>query len=120
MAKPTDDTGWQAPQIVTTPQGPAGVIQMATGVEETPCFTCRKWHKDTRKLEQFLKSRGLTPDANGLYEVRTPDLPDRQSMKIALCDWGFCLTLAMPTHMKATCEHWKQRATQNDMEGIIK
>jgi len=122
MSKPIDDTGWQVPTVIPTATGGAGIIAMPSGLEVTPCFTCKHWHKDTRKLEQFLKSRGMTPDAEGRYEVRTPDLPNRQSIKITLADWGFCLTLAMPTHMNAgaQCDHWQETVTRNDLAGKIR
>jgi hypothetical protein len=122
MSKPLDDTGWQVPQIIATPTGGAGVITMPNTTEEKPCFTCKHWHKDTRKLVQFLKSRGLTPDAEGRYEVLTPDLPNRRSIKISLSYWGFCMTLAMPTHMDAgaQCPHWQATETRNDLAGKIR
>jgi hypothetical protein len=122
MAKPLDDTGWKAPEIVTTPQGTAGVIQMPSEVEATPCFLCKHWHKDQRKLMQFIRSRGLVPDSNGIYTLPTPDLPNRKSIQVDPKDWGFCLTLAMPTHMNAgaQCEYWQQRQVREDMRGIIK
>ena len=122
MAKETDDTGWRAPEIIESANGPTGVIQMATGLEATPCCMCKQWHKDTRKLEQFIRKRGLTPDAEGRYEFRTPDLPNRESIKIKLEDWGFCLTLGMPTHMNAGkgCEYWKPDETRADLMKKIK
>ena len=123
---PDDDedqnTGWRQPEIVPSSTGGMGIIKMATGLEKKPCCTCKHWHKDTRKLEQFLRSRKLTPDAEGRYEVRIPELPERQSMKVDLKDWGFCLTLAIPTHMNAgaRCPHWKPTVTRQDLEGKIR
>lgn len=121
MAKPTDDTGWQAPQIVTTPQGPAGVIQMATMTEATPCYLCKHWHKDTRKLAQYARVKGLVVDEQGCWQMPpSPELQGR-SIKIDPKSWGFCLTLGIPTHMNAgaQCEYWRQRETRSDMKGII-
>jgi len=122
MAKPLDDTGWKAPEIITTPNGAAGVVQMPTDAEATPCFTCKHWHKDNRKLMQYLHAHGLQPDSNGVYELRVPEMPERKSIQVDPKDWGFCLTLAMPTHMNAgaQCEHWQLRQVREDMRGITK
>lgn len=116
------DTGWKAPEIITTPQGAAGVVKMDTATEATPCYLCKNWHKDTRKLMQYIQAHGLTPDANGIYTLRLPDFPERQSIQVDPKDWGFCLTLAMPTHMDAgaQCPHWRLREVREDMKGLIK
>ncbi len=120
MANNPDDTGWRAPTVISTPGGPAGVVQMASATEAKPCFTCKRWHKDNRKLMQFIKAHGLTPDQNGIYTLRIPELPNRQSIAVDPKDWGFCLSLAMPTHMNATCDNWRARETAADMEGLVK
>ena len=118
MAKPADEIDWQAPKIV----GGKGVITAPTGIEEKPCFTCKSWDKDTRKLTQFLLTRGLQPDMNGVFE--TPIVQDfhdgRKSMKVDPKDWGFCRRDTMPTHMMATCEGWKPTVTRADMRGKIR
>lgn len=122
MAKPTDDTGWKAPEIITTPNGAAGVVQMNTATEATPCYLCKNWHKDTRKLMQHIRSKGLVPDSNGIYTMPTPDLPDRKSIQVDPKDWGFCLKQAIATHMNAgmQCEDWSLRETREDLKGLIK
>ncbi len=95
---------------------------MPSTAEAKPCFTCKHWHKDNRKLMQYIHAHGLTPDQNGIYTLRMPDFPDRQSIKVDPKDWGFCLTLAMPTHMNAgaKCPHWKIREVAADMRGLVK
>lgn len=122
MAKPLDDTGWKAPEIITTSQGTAGVVQMPSETEAKPCFTCKHWDKDTRKLMQYLHVHGLQPNSNGIYTLQIKDLPGRKSIEVDPKDWGFCMTLAMPTHMNAgaQCEYWQLRVVRDDMRGIVK
>jgi hypothetical protein len=61
-------------------------------------------------------------EADGRYTVPTPDLPDRQSIKVALPDWGFCLKEGMPTHMNAgaQCEDWHATETRDDLARKIR
>jgi hypothetical protein len=121
MAKPISDTGWQqAGHIIETPTGPAGQIIPATGHEDRPCFTCRSWDKDERKLRQFLAAQGMEPDAEGRYEMRLlHDFKDgRKSMKIDPRDFGYCRKLTMPTHMNATCGAWRLKTVVDDFRGM--
>lgn len=118
MAKPLTDTGWQQPTIV----GGKAILANPTGTEEKPCFTCKSWEKDERKLIEFLVSRGMKAKPNGCYDmaVIAGDLPDRKQIEIDPKDFGFCRQLCMPTHMMATCECWKQRLFAADMRGIAR
>lgn len=121
MAKPENDTGWQLPKIMQDAGEVKGLIQPATGMEEKPCFTCRSWDKDTRKLMQFLNSRGLKADADGNYE--TPIVNDfkdgRRSIKVNPRDWGYCRNGCMPTHMNATCDVWVPVVSRSELQGKI-
>jgi hypothetical protein len=105
---PTEDTGWKVPQIVQTEKGEiAGLIQPATGIEAKPCFTCRSWEKDTRKLMQHFTSHGLTPDAEGYYETPiAKEINGRKSLRIHPRDNGFCNKQCCVSHMNATCPDW--------------
>jgi hypothetical protein len=117
----TDDTGWRKPDLVQTPTGNAkGIVTPTTGLEEKPCFTCRSWEKDTQKLTQFLRSKGLQPDADGKYE--TPivrDFNGRRSLKIDPRDFGYCRRQCMPTHMQASCADWNAVRTRSELQGKI-
>jgi ribulose kinase len=106
--------------IKPTASGPVGHIQSVTGLEAKPCFTCRHYNNDRRKLLQFLNARGLKPDENGFYE--TPivgDFAGRRSLKLDPRSFGFCLDQTMPTHMNATCEHWDFSRNATDLARII-
>lgn len=117
MANPADGIDWQAPQIV---EG-KGIIAAPTGIEEKPCFTCKSWDKNREKLIQFLVSKGMRPKPNGCYDmaVIAGDLPGRRQMEVDPKDFGFCQNLCMPTHMMATCEHWKPTLSREDLAGKI-
>lgn len=104
------------PMIKPTAAGPIGHIQAVTGLESKPCFTCRFFNNDRRKLLQFLHSRGLKPDENGFYE--TPivgDFQGRRSLKLDPRSFGFCSDQTMPTHMNATCEQWDLTRNATDL-----
>ena len=102
------DTGWKKPELVQTSDGSKAVVQMASGMEQKPCFTCRSWEKDTKKLIQFLTSHGLQPDADGNYETPiVKDFKGRRSLQVNPRDYGFCRQGCCPTHMNASCENWQ-------------
>lgn len=117
----TDDTGWKKPDIIQAPDGNSkGVIVPATGLESRPCFTCRSWEKDARKLTQFFRAKGLRADAEGYYE--TPivrDFKGRRSLRIHPRDFGYCRRQCMPTHMNATCPDWDATTTRSELQGKI-
>lgn len=117
----TDDTGWRKPDMIQTPEGNAtGIVTPSTGLEERPCFTCRSWEKDARKLTQFLTSKGLQPDFEGYYETPVArDFHGRKSLRIHPRDFGFCRRQCMPTHMQATCEDWDTVRTRSELQGKI-
>ena len=104
-----EDTGWRKPVVTQVPgEAPKGVIQPATGLESKPCFTCRSWEKDTRRLMQHFQSHGLTPDAEGYYETPiAKEINGRTSLRIHPRDNGWCNRIGCVSHMNATCPDWK-------------
>jgi len=119
---PIDDTGWKQPTVVQTPDGGAkGVVQPATGLEIKPCFTCKSWEKDNRKLVQFLVSRGLKSNAEGYFETPiAKDFAGRRSMRIHPRDYGFCRRHCYPAAMNATCDDWQPTLLANDLALKVK
>jgi len=99
----------------------AGVIEMATGLEQRPCFLCRSFEKDEKKLVNHLLARGLKPDPDGSFV--TPivgDFKDRASLRIHPSQYGYCRRQTMPVDMQATCIDWAQVRTASEMESRIK
>ena len=122
MAKTADGIDWQAPNIISTPDGAKGVISSPTGSEEKPCFTCSKWVKDNRKLIQHLNAKGLKADKNGIFT--TPIVADfhdgRRSMEVDPKDYGWCPKNCYVSHMLATCEFWQPVNVGHELAGKIR
>ena len=120
MAKPTEDTGWQKAQLVNTAGGMKGLITPSTGTEVQPCFTCKAWEKDNRKLIQYLLARKLGAADAGYFETPIArDFQGRTSLKIHPRDFGYCRRQCMPTHMNASCPEWKPTLFINDLQAKI-
>lgn len=101
--------------------GAAGVIELATGMEQRPCFLCRSFEKDEKKLVNHLLARGLKPDPDGSFV--TPivgDFKNRTSLRIHPSQYGYCRRHTMPVDMQATCIDWAQVRTASEMESRIK
>lgn len=120
--KHIEDTGWKQPSVIQTPDGKAkGLIQPATGLETKPCFTCKSWEKDNRKLIQYLVARGLKPDAEGHFETPiASDFPGRKSMRIHPRDYGYCRRNCYPSAMNASCSGWQPTLFVNDLALKVK
>jgi hypothetical protein len=119
---PIDDTGWRKPIVTQTPgETPKGVIQMKTGLENKPCFMCKSWEKDTRKLIQHFKAKGLTPDAEGYYTTPiVQDFDNRKSLRINPREYGYCRRLCMPTGDTCTCPDWQLTQTRSELALKVK
>lgn len=116
MSKPVDDTGWQKPGVIETPDGVAGAIVPATGLEQKPCMMCKSFENDQRRLMQHLQAHGLRPDENGFYETPiAKEVKGRRSLKINPRDMGWCRRNGGVVHMNATCEDFKPTETRNDL-----
>lgn len=123
MANPITDTGWKPIENISGGINPKGSIVLATGLEQSPCHTCRFWDKDTKKLARFFEKSGLERDEDGCFI--TPIVKDfapgeRTSIKVDLRDWGFCRQGGMPSHMNATCDCYKQVASASEMQSRIR
>jgi hypothetical protein len=117
---PIDDTGWKSP-IVTAQDGlPTGTIQTASGLERQPCFLCRSFEKDNRKLIQHFQAHGLTADENGCYETPiAKEVRGRRSLKIDPRDYGFCRRHGYVTGMNATCPDFKLTESRSELQAKI-
>ena len=119
MANNPEDTGWQP---ITGIEGDGDVnargrIELATGTEKNPCFSCKSFEQDERRLIEYLQRRGLEPDKRGHF--RTPiakDFPGRKSMVIDPKSFGWCRRDSLVTDMLATCEGWKQKDKAADFK----
>lgn len=93
-----------------------GAIDLATGIESAPCFMCRSWEKDEKKLADHFRAHECIIEPNGT--IQTPiikDFPGRKSMKMRLQDMGWCRKDLCPTDDLATCNNFQQVATRADM-----
>jgi hypothetical protein len=118
MAKPTDEPGWQTPKIVDG----MGIISMPSATEAKPCYLCKSWDKDVRKLVEYVTAHGMVVGLDGCYVFAaiSAEFPARQQFKIDPTHTGFCRNLCVLSLDEATCEHWKQRETREDMRGLIR
>jgi hypothetical protein len=119
MAKPITDTGWQKPQIV---EGVGGVITPPSAVEAKPCWLCKSWEKDTRKLDEYVRAHGMKMQEDGCYvlEEYRRGIPTRQQFRLDPKKTGWCrrdMDLAMD---EFTCPRWEARVTKEDLRGIIR
>jgi len=86
-----------------------GVVDLATGLETNPCFLCKSWEKDERKLVQHFKAHNLIIEPDGTIE--TPiikDDPQRRTMKLKIQQMGWCRRDCVPTDDLATCQNFNQ------------
>jgi len=118
MAKPIEDTGWQAPRIVDG----KGIIDMPSAVEAKPCWLCKSFDKDTRKLIEYVTAHGMKAEPDGCYvlEEIAGDLPTRKQFRIDPRKTGYCRRLCSLAMDESTCPDWKQRGTREDMKGLIR
>lgn len=106
----TDEDGLR---VIQTADGPVGQVGIASGLEQKPCLTCRKWDKNPRKLMQYLRAQGLKPDADGNYT--TTIVQGRQQIKINPNTWGFCKRDFIPTDMRASCKNWAEIRSREEL-----
>lgn len=115
------DTGWQRPDVSIQGGVPTGTILPSTGIESKPCFMCRSFDKDNKKLMRHLDSKGLKADENGLYETPIArDFHGRRSMKIDPRNFGYCRRNDYVTDMRATCPDFDLTANRSDLQLKVK
>ena len=94
---------------------------MAHTSEPQPCYACRSWEKNERRLVEHLRSRGLTPAADGSYETPIAlDFPGRKSLKIFPKQWGFCRLECRPTQDEATCAEWTPVRSASELQDRLR
>lgn len=114
--QPVEDTGWKKPTIVTDGGETKGVIQPATGLEKNPCFACRSFEKDERRLRQHCQANGLVPDAEGFYITPiAQEIQGRKSLRLNPADCGWCRRHGSVSHMNATCPDFVATATREEL-----
>jgi hypothetical protein len=111
------------PQIVRDPTDGQvkGLVQIAQGEQPKPCYLCRSFEKDNKKLVQHLLAHGLKPDEEGRFETPlAKEVQGRRSLKIDPKDYGYCRKSCMPTGMTATCEYWVLTQFREEMARKIR
>lgn len=99
----------------------SGKIDLDRAVETHPCFMCKSFDKDAKKLREHLHAHGLRPGRDGRYTTPiAKDFPGRKPLKIYLPDWGFCRKNTHPVDMQATCSEWEQVQSAGDMASRIR
>lgn len=97
-------------------QAAKGQVDLATGTETDPCFMCKSWEKNERKLAQHFRAHGLTIEPDGTVE--TPIIkgdPNRTTMKLKIQHMGWCRQECMPTDDLATCQKFNQVKRREEM-----
>jgi len=122
MAKTVEDTGWK--KIIPTAgdgdRAAGGRVEMVHGSETRPCYACRSWEKDERRLIQHLIARGLEVQPDGKF--KTPiakDIPGRKSLIIDPKRFGFCRFEGSVTEDETTCQNWTPVRTSGDLKSRI-
>jgi len=120
---PINDTGWN-PIVGITGDGEqqaAGRVEMAKGLEPHPCFACRSWEHDRKRIIEHFMAHGLVPDVDGNF--LTPiakDFPGRRSLKLDPKDYGFCRLDCIATDMQATCKRWAPVKSPSDLQARVR
>ena len=117
MADETTSYGG-TPQIVRDPSDGQlkGLVQIAQGTEPEPCYLCRSFEKDNRKLIQHFVAHGLKPDENGLFETPlAQEVKGRRSLKIDPNDYGYCRKNCYTTAMTSHCPSWRLTKFREEM-----
>ncbi len=116
-----DADKWQQPKVVQDGEGTKGLVQLASGLETNPCFTCRSFEKDETRLRQHCEANGLVPDKDGVYTTPiVKSIAGRKSLRLDPRDCGWCRRQGCVVHMGATCEEFVATATRAEMTGKIK
>ena len=111
---------WKQPEVRRDAEGTKGVIQLASGLEHNPCFACRSFEKDERRLRQHCESQGLVPDENGIYTTPiVKEIAGRRSLRLDPKDCGWCRRQGCVVHMGATCEEFVATATRSELAAKI-
>lgn len=115
--KPIDDTGWKPMEQIRGDVGADGrvgenyvktMVQPVTGLEQQPCFMCKSWEKNDKRLRQHIASKKnieVLPDGT-FRHIIDKDVKDRNTKTYNIRDFGFCRFTGMPTQQLASCEHW--------------
>lgn len=102
-------------------QTATGKIEMATGIEQRPCVTCRSFVHDRDKLIRHLLRRGLTPDEDGIFQTPiAKDISGRKSLRLDPRTHGFCQKQTIVVDFLATCPDYRQVRTASELESRIK
>lgn len=84
------------------------LVKPVTGLEQRPCFMCRSWEKNEKKLRQHIASKRdieVLPDGT-FRHIIDRDVKDRNTKTYNIRDFGFCRFTGMPTQQLASCENW--------------
>ncbi len=104
-----------------------GLVDLATTIEREPCYACKSWEQDERKLAQHMRSKGLKILPDGTLETPISKdfkgrsgllmIPGANGKKEAarIQDFGWCRREARPTQYDATCPAFNQVKRREDM-----
>lgn len=122
MADSITDTGWKPVIVEAGDDAQAqGHVEMVTGQEKRPCFTCRAWEKDLAKITRYFIAKGLEARPDGCF--LTPIVKDfgdgRQSMVLDPKVMGWCRRDCIATDMQSTCENWEAVKLASELQSRI-
>jgi hypothetical protein len=97
----------------------AGKVAMQKALEQRPCYLCRSWEKDERRLVRHIRSAKLTLMPDGSFESPAQKDRDGKPMKLHVDRCGYCKRDGIVTEDEATCLQWTQVSRREDMRARL-
>ncbi len=98
-------------------QQASGMVEPVTGLEDSPCFTCRSFEKNEKRLRQHIASKkNVEILADGtVRSLIDRDFKDRETITFNVRDFGWCRLWTIPVDQLATCENWGPTRSVSDL-----
>lgn len=95
----------------------SGLIEPSTVLEDRPCYTCRSFEKNDKRLRQHIASKKhVEMLADGTFQsLIDRDFKDRRGLKYNIRDFGWCRLWTIPVDIKHTCENWGPTRSVSDL-----
>lgn len=112
-----EDSGWCGTKnVIADGTQVVADIEMPHTAEQRPCYACRSWEKDRKRLIEYLLAQGLVAQPDGKFVTPiAKDIPGRKSLILDPKSFGWCRRDCRVTEMEATCSDWELVAKVEDM-----